>query len=168
MSAVVTVPRFAIVPEKLCPLLVTVPPNVKAGSVQVAAAVQLPPTLAAVLIVGVVRLGDVPNTSAPDPVSPVTADARFALDGVARKVATPVPSPEIPVDTGRPPQLVSVPLDGVPRDTAADPPRATPSIVPPLISAVVTVPRSAMVPEKLCPLLDTVPPNVYAGSVSVE
>jgi hypothetical protein len=37
----------------------------------------------------------VANTSAPLPVSPVTAAARFADDGVARKVATPVPKSEL-------------------------------------------------------------------------
>jgi hypothetical protein len=64
--------------------------------------------------IGVTKVGEVANTSAPDPVSPVTAVARFALDGVARKVATPAPSPETPVDIGKPVQLVSVPEVGVP------------------------------------------------------
>ena len=54
------------------------------------------------------------KTSKPDPVSSVTAAIRFALDGVARNVATPVPSPLMPVETGKPVQLVSVPLLGVP------------------------------------------------------
>ena len=54
------------------------------------------------------------NTKSPEPVSSVTAAARLALDGVARKVATPVPSPDTPVDIGRPVQLVRVPADGVP------------------------------------------------------
>ena len=64
---------------------------------------------------GVTNVGLVANTNAPDPVSSVTAEIRLALDGVARKVATPVPSPLIPVLTGNPVQLVSVPLVGVPR-----------------------------------------------------
>lgn len=64
---------------------------------------------------GVTSVGDVAKTSAPEPVSFVTAAARFALVGVARKVATPVPRPEMPVDTGRPVAFVSVPEDGVPR-----------------------------------------------------
>ena len=64
---------------------------------------------------GVVKEGDVPNTSAPVPVSSVTADAKFADEGVARNVATPVPKPEIPVETGRPVQLVRVPDCGVPK-----------------------------------------------------
>lgn len=41
------------------------------------------------IVAPVVKSGEVPNTKAPDPVSPVTAAARLALDGVARKVATP-------------------------------------------------------------------------------
>ncbi len=64
---------------------------------------------------GVTSVGDVANTTAPVPVSPVTAAAKLAVDGVARNVATPVPSPEIPVDTGNPVALVSVAADGVPR-----------------------------------------------------
>ena len=60
------------------------------------------------------KLGVVPKTSAPDPVSPVTAAAKLALDGVARKVATFVPRPDTPVEIGKPVQLVSVPEEGVP------------------------------------------------------
>ena len=59
-------------------------------------------------------MGELANTKAPDPVSSVTAVAKLALDGVAKKVATPVPNPDIPVDIGNPVALVSVPLDGVP------------------------------------------------------
>jgi hypothetical protein len=39
----------------------------------------------------------------------------LALDGVAKNVATPVPKPLTPVETGRPVQLVSTPDAGVPR-----------------------------------------------------
>ena len=42
---------------------------------------------------GVTSVGVLANTAAPVPVSSVSAEARFALDGVPRKVATPVPSP---------------------------------------------------------------------------
>lgn len=63
---------------------------------------------------GVTKAGLVANTNAPLPVSPVTAAAKFALEGVARKVATPVPKPLIPVATGKPVQLVKVPDVGVP------------------------------------------------------
>ena len=41
--------------------------------------------------IGVVSVGDVPNTNAPVPVSFVTAANRFAEDGVSKKVRTPVP-----------------------------------------------------------------------------
>ena len=63
---------------------------------------------------GVVRDGDVANTSEPEPVSSVTAAARFAELGVARNVATLVPRPDTPVLIGRPVQFVSVPDVGVP------------------------------------------------------
>jgi hypothetical protein len=59
--------------------------------------------------VAVANVGLVLNTNAPVPVSSVTADAKFALDGVAKKVATPLPNPLIPVATGNPVQLVNVP-----------------------------------------------------------
>ena len=62
-----------------------------------------------------VKVGEALNTKFPVPVVPVTADARLAAVGVPRKVATPVPSPEIPVETGRPVALVRVAADGVPR-----------------------------------------------------
>jgi hypothetical protein len=63
---------------------------------------------------GVTRVGLVANTFAPEPVSSVRAAARFALDGVARNVATPVPNPDTPVDTGNPVAFVSTAADGVP------------------------------------------------------
>lgn len=66
------------------------------------------------VIVGVVIAGLVAKTASPLPVSSVNAAAKFALDGVARKVATLVPSPLTPVDIGKPVQEVSVPLEGVP------------------------------------------------------
>ena len=65
--------------------------------------------LATVPSAGVTNVGLVPNTNAPVPVSPVTAEAKFALDGVAKKVATPAPNPLIPDATGSPVQLVNVP-----------------------------------------------------------
>jgi len=65
--------------------------------------------------IGVTRVGEVAKTKAPEPVSLVMAAAKLALVGVAKKVATPVPSPDTPVDIGRPVQLVSVPELGVPR-----------------------------------------------------
>jgi hypothetical protein len=52
----------------------------------------LAPTKKVLVIVVLVNDGAFPNTNAPDPVSSVTADAKFAEDGVAKNVATPVPS----------------------------------------------------------------------------
>jgi hypothetical protein len=54
------------------------------------------------------------NTLAPEPVSSVSADAKLADDGVAKKVATLAAKPETPVDIGKPVQLVKVPEPGVP------------------------------------------------------
>mgnify|MGYP003338219078 CR=1 FL=1 len=53
-----------------------------------------------VVIVGLEIVGPVPNTRAPEPVSSVIAEARFALDGVPRNVATFVPKPETAVLIG--------------------------------------------------------------------
>jgi hypothetical protein len=64
---------------------------------------------------GVTRVGEVAKTSEPEPVSSVTAVIRLALEGVARAVATPVPRPEIPVDTGSPVPFVRTTAEGVPR-----------------------------------------------------
>ena len=64
---------------------------------------------------GVTRVGLLAKTKAPEPVSSETAEARFALDGVAKKVATPVPRPETPVEMGKPVAFVSVAAEGVPR-----------------------------------------------------
>jgi hypothetical protein len=71
--------------------------------------------VALVVIVGVAIVGEVANTLAPLPVSSVSAAARFAEVGVARKAATPVARPETPVEIGSPVQFVRVPEVGVPR-----------------------------------------------------
>ena len=63
---------------------------------------------------GVTKVGLVENTTAPVPVSSVTTVFKLALDGVVKKVATPVPKPLMPVATGNPVQLVKVPEAGVP------------------------------------------------------
>src|SRR4051812_9673721 len=55
------------------------------------------------------------NSAAPVPLSSVSAARRFALDGVARNVATFDPSPLTPELIGSPVAFVRVPLDGVPR-----------------------------------------------------
>ena len=63
---------------------------------------------------GVTSVGLVANTSDPVPVSSVTADLKFALVGVAKNVATPVPRPLTPVEIGNPVALVNVTDVGVP------------------------------------------------------
>jgi hypothetical protein len=70
--------------------------------------------LATVPKIGAVNVGEaivglVPNTNAPDPVSFVTADAKFALVGEAKNAATLLPNPLMPDATGNPVQLVNVP-----------------------------------------------------------
>lgn len=63
---------------------------------------------------GVTSVGLVANTNEPLPVSSVTAAAKLAEEGVAKRVATPVPNPLMPVDTGSPVALVRVTEEGVP------------------------------------------------------
>ena len=69
---------------------------------------------------GVTNVGLVAKTNDPVPVSSVTAAARFALDGVAKNVATPVPKPLTPVLMGKPVVFVKTPLAGVPRAGAVN------------------------------------------------
>ena len=63
---------------------------------------------------GVTRVGVLANTLAPVPVSSVSAAAKLADVGVAKKVATLAAKPETPVEIGRPVQFVRVPEPGVP------------------------------------------------------
>ena len=65
--------------------------------------------------VGVTKVGLVAKTKAPVPVSSVTAEIKLADDGVARKVATPAPNPDTPVEIGSPVTLVITPEAGVPK-----------------------------------------------------
>ena len=81
---------------------------------------------------GATRVGVSAKTSAPDPVSSVTAVFKFAEDGVARKVAMPAPRPLTPVEIGKPVALVSVAEVGVPR-TGATRVSVVPSVVAPVI-----------------------------------
>ncbi len=67
---------------------------------------------------GVVNVGEVAKTAAPVPVSSVKAARRFALVALPKKVATPVPSPDTPVDIGRPVALFNV-IVGPVANTAA-------------------------------------------------
>ena len=59
--------------------------------------------------------GDIANTLAPVPVLSVSAVAKLADDGVAKKVATLAAKPDTPVEIGSPVQLVRVPDEGVPK-----------------------------------------------------
>jgi hypothetical protein len=65
--------------------------------------------------IGVTRVGEVANTKEPEPVSSVIAEAKLALEGVAKRVATPVPKPLTPVEIGRPVAFVKTAALGVPR-----------------------------------------------------
>lgn len=53
-----------------------------------------------VAISGLVKLGEVPNTNAPDPVSSVIVFARLALVAVVKKLDILPASPVIPVEAG--------------------------------------------------------------------
>lgn len=64
--------------------------------------------------IGVTSVGDVAKTAEPVPVSSVNAAIKFAEDGVARNVATPVPKPDTPVEIGSPVHEVKTPAEGVP------------------------------------------------------
>ena len=91
--------------------------------------------------IGLTRVGVFANTSEPVPVSFVTADARLALDGVAKNVATPVPKPETPVEIGNPVAYVNVPELGVPRTppfTTKAP--AVPTLTPKAVETLVPKP----------------------------
>ena len=96
-----------------------------------------------------VKVGLVAKTRGPDPVSSVTADARFADDGVAKNVATPVPRPLTPVPIGNPVALVRVPDDGVPNapplttKAPADPTLTPRAVATPVPNDVIPVPPLA-------------------------
>ena len=112
-------------------------------------------------------MGDVPKTSAPEPVSPVTAAARLAEVGAPRKVATPVPSEVMPVPplagTKIPPSVnVPVPVMG--------PPVRVRPVEPPEPSTLVTVPPepvAAIVMEPAPLVIATPEPAVSVVLVSV-
>ena len=100
-------------------------------------------------VILVPKVGAVENTSDPDPVSSVTADARFADDGVAKNVATPVPRPLTPVLIGSPVAFVRVPDDGVPSapplttKAPADPTLTPRAVATPVPKDVIPVPPLA-------------------------
>lgn len=100
-------------------------------------------------VILVPNVGAVANTKGPDPVSSVTADARFADDGVAKNVATPVPRPLTPVLIGNPVAFVRVPDDGVPSapplttKAPADPTLTPRAVATPVPNDVMPVPPLA-------------------------
>ena len=108
-ATAVALPVLVIGPVRLA-LVVTVP-AVNPAAVPV---IFVPTNALGVPNAGVTRVGLVANTAAPLPVSSVRAAARFADEGVARKVATPVPSPLTPVAMGNPVAFVSTAEEGVP------------------------------------------------------
>jgi len=106
----VAFPLEVIAPVKLA-LVVTLP-AVRPEAVPV---MFVPTKADGVPRAGVTRVGLLANTKAPDPVSSVIAEAKLALEGVAKRVATPVPKPLTPVEIGRPVAFVSTAELGVPR-----------------------------------------------------
>ena len=86
---------------------------------------------------GVTKVGDVANTKAPVPVSSVTAEAKFAEDGVPRNVATPAPREVMPVP---PLATAKVPANVIVPDVEIGPPDVVKPVVPPDTSTLVTVP----------------------------
>ena len=105
---------------------------------------------------GVTSVGLVANTLAPVPVSSVKAAARFALLGVAKKVATPVPSPATPVLIGKPVALVSVADVGVPRIGVTNVGLVDRTLLPEPVEVVTPVPplRTGSTPVRLETTLD--------------
>ena len=89
--------------------------TVPSAGVTNAGLVNVPVLTVGLVIVGVVNVGLVLNTNRPVPVSSVSADAKLALDGVAKNVATFAAKPDTPVPIGNPVQFVNVPEVGVPR-----------------------------------------------------
>lgn len=100
---------------------------------------------------GVTNVGEVANTNAPDPVSLVTAVAKFALLGVPKKVATPAARPLTPVSIGRPVALVNTPDVGVPSRGVTNVGDVAKTRAPVPVSFVTAVMRLALegVPRKV-------------------
>ena len=90
-----------------------------------------------------VNVGLAEKTAEPVPVSSVRAAARFALDGVPRKVAIPAPNEVIPVPpfaTASVPPSVKVPLEVI------GPPVSVRPVVPPEPETEVTLPPPVPAP----------------------
>jgi hypothetical protein len=120
------------------------------------------------VIVGVVIDGDVANTKAPLPVSPVTASANFADVGSAKKAATLVP--KLATDAiGYPVQLARFPEDGVPKAGVTRTGDEAKTKAPVPVSPVIVLINSADVVEaksdNLLPVVVKVP---AVGNVTLE
>jgi hypothetical protein len=89
-------------------------------------------------------VGAVPKTTAPVPVSPVTAAAKFAVEGVARKAPTFDPSPVTPVEMGKPVALVRTPLAGVPSAGVTRVGEVANTTAPVPVSSVIAAARLAL------------------------
>lgn len=108
-AATVTLSFNAVVPLAVkVPVIVAAPPTFKVEDKTKEVPVAAPMT-------GVTKVGVFANTNAPEPVSSVIAVIKFALVGVAKNDAIPVPKPLTPVAIGKPVAFVKVALDGVPK-----------------------------------------------------
>lgn len=108
-------PSAAVCTHRLPVQLVRLVPPLATGNVPVTPVVKGNPVAFVNVPDAGVPSAPPPNNSTPLPLSSVMADRKFAEEGVARNVATPVPRPDTPVAMGRPVALVSVPLAGVPK-----------------------------------------------------
>lgn len=106
----VTFPFNAVFPEVLPMFRVVVEP----AKFNVVTLVLTNSKVALDVVIEVLILGLVLNTTSPVPVSSVKTDAKLEEDGVPKNVATPVASPDTPVEIGRSVALVRVAKDGVP------------------------------------------------------
>jgi len=104
--------------------------------------------------IGVTRVGEVANTNEPEPVSSVIAEARLALDGVAKRVATPVPKPLTPVDIGRPVRLVATPDVGVPSNGVTKVGLVDNTTLPDPVEVVTPVPPCRTVKAVVRPVIE--------------
>lgn len=108
----VEVPDAVNVLNEVAPVTLTVEENVDAPAAKVELKLNEVPVAAPIL--GVVRYGEDAKTNNPEPVASETAAFKLELVGVAKKLATPVPKPDTPVEIGRPVALVKTPDTGVP------------------------------------------------------
>jgi hypothetical protein len=94
------------------------------------------------------------NTNKPEPVSSVTADAKFALDGVPKNVRIPVPVVVVAGAAPAPPPITSALAANAVEDAQVVP--LEKYGIPPLVPATVR----ASVPEPVTgePVTETIPP----------